>query len=436
MKLNSIFVSHHKNTENEQTTPFPIPAQVVIPMAQGMGAACSPVVKKGDTVKVGQLIGQTTAFMSAPIYSSVSGTVNRIDKLMTISGKYVDTIVIDTDGQQTADENIKPPKVSDKASFIEAIKQSGLVGLGGAGFPTHIKLNIDQAKTPVDSLVINAAECEPFITSDYRQMMEAPDDIINGIKTVMKYLEIKNAYIGIEDNKPQAIKLLKETAKNNPEIKIVSLKSSYPQGAEKVISYYCTGRIIGDGEIPINQGIIVMNVSSVAFVHSFLQTGMPLVSRRLTVSGDAVSKPTNLIVPIGTKISDLLTYTNTDPEKITKLINGGIMMGQTLYDIDYPVTKTTNAVLALTEKLCDGTGGEPSNCIRCGRCIQACPLGLMPRNFEQAYINHDIEELEKLNITLCMNCGSCTYVCPAKRQISQTNQLAKALVMQERKNKK
>jgi electron transport complex protein RnfC len=303
------------------------------------------------------------------------------------------------------------------------------VGLGGAGFPTHIKLNYNESKGHVDSLVINAAECEPYITADYRTMIEESDKIIGGIKLVMKCLGIEKAYIGIEDNKPKAISLLKEKTANDDSISVVKLKSSYPQGAEKVIAFNCTGRIVKEGQLPSDQGIIVMNVSTAAFIKSYADTGMPLISKRLTVDGDIVKTPCNITAPIGTAYSEILAYAETNMEFAHKIISGGPMMGMCIYDTETPLCKTNNAILAFKEpldkaKLKDSC--HQTNCIKCGRCIKACPLGLMPSLFEKAYDRKDKETLNRLRINLCMNCGSCSYVCPAKRNLAEKNQLAKA----------
>lgn len=426
MGLNCIKVPHYKDTQFTKTISFNVPQKVKLPLSQHMGAPCNALVKKGDEVKVGQKIGDTDAFMSAPIHSSVSGKVTAISDYLLANGRTCKAIEIETDGLQTISEEVKPPVVSDKASFLTAVRESGCCGLGGAGFPTHVKLNFDKKKTPIDTLIINAAECEPYITADYREMIEFPEDIINGIELVLKYLEIKRCFIGIEDNKPQAIKKLRKMVEGNDHIGVKSLKASYPQGAEKVITYNTTGRIIGEGQLPSHQGVIVMNVSTVSFISKYMKTGMPLISKRLTVAGDLVKNPCNGFALLGTPTSQILNECNTDTENIKKLISGGPMMGMCLYDIDTPVVKTNNAVLALSEKAV--VIKEQTNCIRCGRCIQACPLDLMPTGFEKAYDSRNVPMLKKLKVNLCMNCGSCSYVCPANRDLAEKNQLAKALI--------
>lgn len=422
-----IKLDHHKTTADSQTVPIPLPKTVKILMSQHMGAPCDLLVNVGDEVKVGQKIGDSAAFMSTPIHSSVSGTVKAVEDYLLASGKVCKAVVIETDGNQTVCETVQPPQVSDLASFVKAVKESGCCGLGGAGFPTHIKLNVDIKDKPIDSLVINAAECEPYITSDCRELIERPDDVIDGVEKVMKYLKIENAYICIEKNKPQAIKIMKQKTADKKNITVVSLRSSYPQGAEKVVAYSATGRIIGEGELPSAKGIIVLNVSTAGFISRYLKTGMPLVEKRLTLDGDAFRTPCNVMVPVGTAVSELVTFADGAQSGIAKLLAGGPMMGMCLYDFSAPITKTNNAILAFTEKLAKNK--EPKTaCIHCGRCVAACPMKLMPTELEKAYEAKDADMLRKLKLNLCMNCGSCTYVCPAKHNLAEVNQLAKALI--------
>lgn len=432
MKLNGIFLPHKKGTEYSATQDLPLPEKVKISMSQHMGAPCVPTVKKGDKVKVGQKIGDSEAFMSCPVHSSVSGEVTDVSDMLLANGKTCKAVEILCDGEQTMYEGIKPPVITDKKTFIEALRESGCCGLGGAGFPTHIKLNYDDSKTNIDSLVINAAECEPYITSDFREMIEKPISVIEGIKAVRDILKIKNVYIGIEDNKPAAIAEMKRLTDDDESIKVIKLKSSYPQGAEKVIAYSATGRIIKEGNLPSDHGIIVMNVSTAAFIDSYLQTGIPLISRRVTVDGDAVGKPCNVKALIGTPVSEILEYAQTDFDNMEKLISGGPMMGMCMYDINAPLSKTNNAFLAFKKKTASKLPllykGQ-TNCIRCGKCIAACPMGLMPAQLERAYDSRDREALNKLKVNLCMNCGACSFACPAKRNLAEKNQLAKGFAL-------
>ncbi len=420
--LSGVKVPHNKNTMESATVDMPIPEQVTIPMLQHMGAPCEPLVKTGDHVKVGQLVGSSTQFMSAPIHASVSGDVTAIDEYINPAGIRTKCLVIKTDGLQEVDESIAPPIVNTREEFIEAIKNSGLVGLGGAGFPTAIKLN---PKNPekVDTLVINCAECEPYITADNRECMENAPAILNGIKTVMKYLNLKKPYIGIEDNKPKAIAHIKSQIIAGDPIEVVSLKSKYPQGAEKVLIYETTGRVVEEGMLPADAGVIVMNVSSVAFVDSYMKTGMPLIKKRLTVDGSAVKEPKNVRVAIGTTFEDVLNFCGGFKTEPKKVIMGGPMMGISVYTLKTPVIKNNNAILAFDEK--DAVTPNETACIRCGSCVRACPFSLMPLEIERALKLEDGAKLEKLKVNLCMACGCCAFACPAHRDLVTTNNLAK-----------
>ncbi len=420
-KLGGLKLNHRKNTENSVTVEFPLPKKVRIPMLMNMGAPCEPLVKVGDEVKVGQKIGDTEAGFSVPVHSGVSGKVTALTDYTNAMGKTCKEVEIETDGLQTVSDEVKVPVAEDKESFIKAVRESGSCGLGGAGFPTHIKLN---PKQKVDTLIINAAECEPYITADYREMIECPDDVIGGIELIRSKLGISQVKLGIEKNKPEAIKNFTKLTESDSSVEVVTLPSSYPQGAEKVIIYNTTGRIVKEGELPADEGVIVMNVSTVGFLYRYFQTGMPLVTRRLTVDGNAVGEPKNIRTVIGTSFRELLEYCKTDFDSVKKVIGGGPMMGMSIPDIDMPVVKTSNALLAV--KSYDER--KTSACIRCGRCVRVCPIGLMPAEIDRAYKIKDIDELKKLKVTLCMNCGSCTYICPANRKLAETNQLAKVLI--------
>ena len=426
MRLNGIKLPHRKNTENCETETMPCPEKVVISMSQHIGAPAEPKVKAGDTVKVGTLIGDADTRMTCPVHSSVSGRVSRIGEMLLPNGKVCKTVEIEADGRQDLDEGIAPPVITDKQSLAAAVRASGCCGMGGAGFPTHVKLDYDETKTHIDTLIINAAECEPYITSDYRELIENSDRVIGGMKLISRVLDIGRVCIGIEENKPRAIKLFREKLADEKGFEVMKLRSSYPQGAEKVIAYNVTGHIIEEGRLPSDYGLIVMNSSTVGFVYDYSVKGIPFVERRVTVDGDAVGKPCNLRVPVGTQIADILRYTQTDIENMKRLIAGGPMMGISLYDPSLPVLKTNNAFLAFKSEL---PPQMQTNCIRCGRCIEACPLGLMPCEFERAYDRADRTALNRLKINLCMNCGSCSYVCPAKRPLAEKNQLAKGFAL-------
>jgi len=413
---------HFKHTEGIQTTELALPAEVQIYMAQNIGAPCVPTVKVGDEVKVGQVIGEWEGFIGAYVHSSVSGKVTAIDQFIMPNSNRTPMVTIKTDGLQTVSEDIKKPEVTDRESFVAAIKASGLVGLGGAGFPTWVKLcpkNLDE----IDTLLINGAECEPYLTSDHRECMENGENVMAGIADVMHWLGIKKCVIGIEANKPAVIAKMQELCKKTEGVEVKVLASRYPQGAEKVVIAEALGRIVLEGQLPADVGVIIMNISTVSFIHSYLQDGMPLIKKRVTVDGNCVRYPQNVWAPVGTKIIDLVNHCGgyvNDPKKI---IIGGPMMGTAIYDDNYPIGKTTNGVLFFSERL--NKDDKILACIRCGACADICPMGLMPPMIAAADKAKDIDELAKLKVNLCMECGSCTYVCPSKRPITQSMREAK-----------
>ena len=426
MKLRSIKLPHFNSAAEIPSAEIRLPERVVISMSQHGGVPCAPLVKAGDTVKTGQLIGTSDAVISAPVHSSVTGTVSAITEIINVFGKRNQAVVIDVDLRQTLHEDIKPPVIDTKEDFINAVKNSGSVGLGGAGFPTYVKLNCPD-EAGVDTLVVNGAECEPYITSDYRAFIEDGEKIAAGIRIILEKLGLKRAVIGIEADKPQAISKMRELTKNDSNISVIKLASNYPQGAEKVLIYNTTGRVVEAGKLPMSAGCIVINCSTVAFIYNYIKTGIPLINRRITVDGPIVNKPANLIVPVGTMIKDILTAANVRKQP-DRVLLGGPMMGTCIYDENTPISKTNNAVILFA----DTKVSEQTACIRCGRCIKACSMGLMPTELEHAYDARDAELLQTLNINLCMNCGACTFVCPAKRNISEKNQLAKLFLRQSK----
>lgn len=420
-------VAHHKNTAELDVVRMPEPKQVILPMQQHIGAPCTPTVKVGDTVAVGQVIGDSDKPVSAPIHASVSGTVTAIGNVKLPGGAMAQGVTIESDGEMRLYEGIKPPHVETKEDFIKAIRESGLVGLGGAGFPTHIKLN---APAKIDTLIINAAECEPYITVDYRECIENSWDIYSGIRTIMEFLEIPNVVIAVEDNKPEAFKILEQIVDGdssaNGAIKIMQLESRYPQGAEKMMIQSATGRQLPPGKLPSDIGCMVMNVASTAFISRYLKTGKPLVSRSLTVDGMAIKEPKNLRVPIGTSISDIIEFCGGFKDEPVKIVAGGPMMGTAITDLDHPLSKSNNALLAFSKE--DAKVFKETDCIRCGRCASACPISLVPTRIVRNAKAKDADALVKDGVMVCMECGSCAYSCPAKKPLVQHMRLAKAIV--------
>lgn len=423
--LRGVRAPHRKNTNDSATRVMPVPDQVFIVMSQHMGPPCNVLVKAGDEVKVGQELGDTDAFLSAPIHSSVSGKVLRVDEIIMPNGMRSKAVVIETDKLQTLDESVKPPVVNGKEDFLKAVRACGLVGLGGAGFPTHVKFN-PRNLDEVDTLVINAAECEPYITSDYRTIIEEAQDVMDGIRQIMRWLSLKNCRIGIEDNKPEGIKILGQMAKDIPGVEVFPLKSRYPQGAEKVLIYETTGRVVPEGKLPADVGVIVANVTTAAKLAQYLRDGVPLITKRVTVDGGAAKQPANVLVHIGTPIREVLDFCGGFKAEPRKILMGGPMMGTAIYDVNYPVLKNNNALLAFDESQVEGF--DETDCIRCGRCVRSCPMSLMPLRIEDAYNREDTDALEKYKVSLCIECGCCAYSCPAKRHLVQVHRLAKVRV--------
>ena len=419
--LMGTFLPHYKNTAELETVVMPPVSEVVLPFSQHIGAPAKPVVEEGQQVFVGTLLAEAGGFVSAPVHSSVSGTVKKIN---------TDNIVITSDGNMTPDENLKPFEVKTPADLAEAAGQCGLVGLGGAGFPTKVKLSIKEG-TVIDTLVINAAECEPYITSDYRECMENYDDVINGIYLIKEILNIPNAIICVESNKEKAIQKLYEIATDardeDDSVKLMRLPSKYPHGAEKVLIYSATGRKVAAGKLPSDVGCIVMNITSIATLYRFIKTGMPLVQKRITVDGTAVKEPKNIIAPIGTPIKDILDFVGVD-EDYAEIIMGGPMMGVDIVSADLPLEKRNNAITVML----DSVPAVSTACIRCGRCANTCPMSLYPAKVDSAVSFKRYDTLNSLNVNYCMECGCCSYVCPAKRPLTQTMRVAKAILRREK----
>ncbi len=410
-------------------------AEVVIPLQQHIGKICDPLVKKGDYVKIGQKIGDVDAFVSAPVHSSVSGTVKAIEPRLSSGGVKVMSVVIENDFQNIPDETVDLAGDWEQMThdeIVEVVHKAGIVGMGGAGFPMHIKINPAPDKT-IKYIILNGAECEPYLSSDHRTMIEHTDEMIEGVKILMKLSNARRAFIAVEDNKPDVIaKLLK---KNLPGvIEVVPLETKYPQGSEKHLIKAVTGLEVPAGKLPADVGVIVNNIDTCISLYNALINNRPLVRRRVTVSGKAVAHPGVFDVPIGMSFRELFEAAGgfkTEPEKI---IMGGPMMGAAQVSLDVPVIKTTSGILALTKKECGYAPESP--CLRCGKCVDACPMHLMPGAIATAADNDDIDKAEKLCADSCVECGSCSYTCPAHRLLVERIRMAKTKVITKQRSRK
>lgn len=438
MKLKSFRKGVHPYQGKELSRDCPIKAVpaselMVYPLSQSIGAPAKPSVQKGDRVLKGQMIAEADGFISAPIYSSVSGTVKAIENRLVISGEKALSIVIENDGQDEVYGNFGEPADADSYSaekISEIIKASGIVGLGGAGFPTSVKLS---PKNPlnIDTLIINGAECEPYLTSDYRLMLEKSGEIVKGIKAVLKLFPNAKAVIGIEDNKPDAIKLMQEKTAGEDKISVLGLKTKYPQGGERQLIYAATGRKINSKMLPADKGCIVINTASCYAIYEAVYMNMPLVHKVMTISGEGVNSPCNVDVPLGVSHKDVLDAAGGAKEEVVKFISGGTMMGTAMSTLDVPVTKTSSSILAfLTD---DVATLAQSNCIHCGKCLSSCPQSLVPQMLAKSVKALDFEKFDSLGGMECIECGCCTFACPAKIPLTQMFKMGKAKVRETHK---
>lgn len=404
---------------------------LVYPVSQHIGAPAVPVVKKGDRVLTGQLIAEAGGFVSAPIYATVSGTVKTIEPRRVVTGDMVNSIVIENDGQyeEVAYEPRTLEEVS-KEEIIERIKKAGVVGMGGAGFPTHVKLS-PKEPDKIEYVIANCAECEPYLTSDYRRMLEEPEKLINGLKVILKLFDNARGILAVEDNKPDCIEKLKELTKDETKISVRALKTKYPQGAERQLIYATTGRAINSSMLPADAGCVVDNVDTVVAVYNAVIEGRPLMNRIVTITGDAIKEPQNFIVRIGTNYQELLEEAGGFKEEPAKIISGGPMMGFALWGTDVPTTKTASALLCLTHD--EVSESEPTACINCGRCVEVCPGRVVPSRLADYAEHHNEEMFQKHNGMECCECGCCSYVCPAKRQLTQNIKSMRKILLAKRK---
>ena len=412
---------------DKETQTFPEPDIVVIPMAQHIGAPCKPLVAKGDLVTKGQKIGDNQG-LCVPVHASVSGKVKAVELRPHTNGSTVLSVVIENDHLDTLCEDIKPRTQEEvdaltPEQLVDIIHEGGIVGMGGATFPTHVKLSGGIGK--VDTVIVNAGECEPYITADDRLCREHPDHVVSGLKIIMKVFGLKEGHIGIEDNKPEAIAALKEAAKDDSGIIIDVLPAKYPQGAEKQLIYAVTGREVPSGGLPAAVGCAVFNAATVRAIHDVVYDGMPLIQRIVTVSGDILMEPKNLLVPIGTPFNDLIEACGHN-ENPYKVLSGGPMMGVAQYDLSVPTIKGVNAVTVLGKK--NKFFVEEPHCLRCGRCIDACPMKLMPVLMYKAWQGGDVQAMKDNNIMDCIECGSCAYTCPASVPLVLGFRVAKQVI--------
>lgn len=409
------------------------PSIVKIPLHQHVGAPCKALVKKGDKVKVGQKIGDSEASLTVPVHSSVSGEVIGIEKLYTPDGYNVECLVIESDGLNQIDESVQPKGNLDSLTNQEILaiaREAGIAGMGGAAYPLHTKLTISQ-EADVDTAILNGAECEPYLTSDHRMMLEHPEKITFGLEVIMKYLGLSNGYIAVEDNKGDAIASLKESLKNNNDINVASLKTKFPQGDSYRIVGAVTGRTVPEGGRTKDVKTFVTNVCTSAALADAILEGKPLYERVVTVTGSGIKEPKNLLVKIGTSIGDIITQCGGFNGRPGKIIAGGPMTGYTQFTLDTPITKGVTGIIVLTEEEAQPVKTTP--CIKCGKCVEGCPAFLLPLTISAYSLKDKYEEAESYHALACIECGSCSYICPAKRPLTESIAHAKREITARRK---
>lgn len=405
---------------------------LVYPLSQHIGAPAKPIVEKGDRVLTGQKIAEAGGFVSAPIYATVSGTVKAIEPRRVVTGDSVMSIVIENDClyEEVEYPERKPLEEMTREEIIECVKEAGIVGMGGAGFPTHVKLSPKEPEK-IDYVIANCAECEPYLTSDYRRMLEEPEKLVGGLKVSLKLFENARGILAVEDNKPDCIEKLKELVKDEPRISVKELKTKYPQGAERQIIYATTGRAINSSMLPADAGCVVNNVDTVVAIYHAVIEGKPLMNRIVTVTGDAIANPQNFIVRIGTNYHELIEEAGGFKQEPVKIVSGGPMMGFALFGLDVPTTKTASALLCLTED--EVSRMEPSACINCGRCVEVCPGRVVPKLLAVAAANGDEETFLAHDGMECCECGCCSFICPAKRHLTQNIKSMRKMLLAKKK---
>ncbi len=406
--------------------------ELVYPLSQHIGAPAVAIVAKGDRVLVGQKIAESAGFVSAPVYASVSGTVKTIEPRRVVTGDMIQSIVIENDGlyEETEFQPIAPVEKLSAEEIVDIVREAGIVGMGGAGFPTHVKLS-PKEPDKIEYVIANCAECEPYLTSDYRRMLEEPEKLIGGLKILLKVFPNARGILAVEDNKPDCVSLLKQLTKAESKITVKALKTKYPQGAERQLIYAATGRQINSSMLPADAGCVVNNVDTIVSVYRAVVEGRPLMERIVTVTGDAISNPRNFRVRIGTSYAELVDAAGgfaTPPEKI---ICGGPMMGFGMFDLNVPTTKTASALLALTKD--DVSAMEPGPCINCGKCVEVCPGRVIPSRLADYAEHFDEEAFLKNHGMECCECGCCSFICPAKRPLTQEIKSMRKIQLAKRK---
>ena len=420
--------------KNKEIVELKPKGDLIYPVSQHIGAPAKPIVAAGDHVLKGQMIAEAGGFVSAPVYASVSGTVKAIAPHLNPTGGTVNSIVVENDGEYEEVEypEVKPLEEMSKEEILETIGNAGIVGMGGAGFPTRVKLSPKEPEK-IDYVIANCAECEPYITADYRAMLEMPEKLVGGMKIVLKLFDNAKGIFGVEDNKPDCIARLKELTKDEPRMEVLALKPKYPQGGERQLIYATAGRAINSAMLPADAGCVVDNVATMISIYQAVAEGKPSMERIVTVSGDAVNEPGNFKVPFGISHEELVEAAGGFKSEPEKLISGGPMMGFAMVALDVPVTKTSSSILAFTKD--EVSKFEPTACINCGRCVEACPSRLIPSRLADYAEHHDEEKFTAHEGLECMECGSCSYVCPAKRQLKQAIGSMRKIALANRKKK-
>ena len=407
---------------------------LVYPLSQHIGAPASPIVAVGDTVLRGQKIAEAGGFVSAPVFASVSGTVKAIEPRHVATGDLVNAIIIENDGEmkETDFQGVEDVADLSKEQIIEKVKEAGVVGMGGAGFPTHVKLS-PKEPDKIEFIIANCAECEPYLTADYRRMLENPEELIGGMKIVLRLFDHAKGILGVEDNKPDCIQKLKELTKDEDRIEVMPLKTKYPQGGERQLIYATTGRAINSKMLPADAGCIVDNVETLVAINRAVKEGKPVMDRIFTVTGDAVANPGNFEYCIGMSYAEILEEAGGFKEDPEKMISGGPMMGFAVFSLEIPTTKTSSSLLCFKKD--DVSASEVTACINCGRCVSVCPEQIVPSRLAKMSQFHDSESFEKWNGMECIECGSCSYICPAKRPLAQYIKTMKKQILAERRKK-